>query len=79
MQRKWLAALLAAAMLSMFAAGCGDEKPKAEKIQTIKDADLPDAATLALQDRIRAQYQVRNRSLSRTFSDSKHIRARNVP
>lgn len=58
MQRKWLAVLLAAAMLSMFAAGCGDEKPKAEKIQTIKDADLPDAATLALQDRIRAQYQV---------------------
>lgn len=58
MPRKWLAALLATAMLSMFAAGCGDEKPKAEKIQTIKDADLPDAPTLALQDRIRAQYYV---------------------
>lgn len=77
MPRKWAAALLATAALTVFAAGCGNDAPQAENIQTVKDVDIKDAATLAVQDVIRAKFPLKGdgtkSSYAKDFVGSKQI------
>ena len=77
MPRKWAAALLATIALTVFAAGCGNDAPQAENIQTVKDVDIKDAATLAVQDVIRAKFPLKGdgtkSSYAKDFVGSKQI------
>ena len=77
MPRKWAAALLATAALTVFATGCGNDAPQAENIQTVKDVDIKDAATLAVQDVIRAKFPLKGdgtkSSYAKDFVGSKQI------